>query len=94
MPYSESACREVASKLGLQLGGIVDGKDYPFVNNTGRPMACYAYKSGPYQGMAFYSRLSGDLMYSNYYRPKGYDCIVDGNFYDLVFIKSRKQFRF
>ena len=78
IPYSESACREVALKHGLQLGGSVNGKDYPFVYDNSYPQGCYAYKSGPYQGMAFYSRLSGATF--GYYRPKGYDCIVDGNF--------------
>ena len=88
MPYSESVCREVASNLGLQLGG----KNYAFAapKDDGYKMGCYAYKSGSYKGIAFYGR-GGDNVEiskpfnesSDYYRPKGYDCSNESNFYDF-----------
>jgi len=71
-PYSEDACRNAVA--GLALGG----KGYGFVGSYGNK-GCYAYSSGKYSGMAYYSTggnnadmakpLSGAM-----YRPAGYDC--------------------
>ena len=96
MPYSESVCREVALKLGLQLGG----NDYAFAaTNDGYQLGCYTYKSGNYKGMAFYGR-GGDHNEiskpfdenSDYYRPKGYDCSTESNFYDFLSSMIRNQY--
>ena len=84
VPYSESVCRQVALKLGLQLGG----NNFGFAIDNDYLKGCFAYKSGPYKGMAFYGR-GGDNHEiskpfdenSDKYRPKGYDCRTGGNFY-------------
>ena len=54
-------------------------------------MGCYAYKSGSYKDMAFYGRGGDNDEVSKpfdddsvYYRPKGYDCNIEGNFYDIA----------
>ena len=89
MPYSESVCREVALKLGLQLGG----KGYVFAatKDKGYQLGCYSYKSGDYKGIAFYGRGGDNDEISKpfdensvYYRPKGYDCSTESNFQDFL----------
>ena len=95
-PYSESVCKEVALKHGLQLGG----KNYVFAApiESGYQIGCYAYKSGSYKGIAFYGR-GGDSVEmstpfnesSDYYRPKGYDCRTESNFYYFLSSMSKKQ---
>ena len=95
IPYSESVCRDVALKLGLQLGGNNFAFAGPKAN--GYQLGCYTYKSGPYKGIAFYGR-GGDHNEmskpfdenSDYYRPKGYDCSTESNFYDFLFTMFEK----
>ena len=98
MPYSESVCREVVLKLGLELGKIgKGGKDYAFAatKTEGYQMGCYTYKSGVgydhYVGIAFYGRGGDNDEMSKpfdessiYYRPKGHDCGIKGNVNDFV----------
>ena len=103
MPYSESVCREVALALGLQLGG----NSYPFVatRDDGYQMGCYTYKAGVgydhYVGIAFYGSYGDDNEMSkpfdenpHFYRPKGYDCRIEGNLYYFFSSMSRKHISF
>jgi len=75
-PYSLDACKAAAAALGLSEGGAGSA----FVGNYG-DKGCYAYSSGGYAGMAFYSTGGNNAEMSklpgkrdNWYRPAGHDC--------------------
>ena len=94
IPYGEPACRDVVSKLGLQLGG--NGYAFAAPKENGYQIGCYAYKDGSYKDMAFYG-YGGDNDEvskpfdedSEYYRPNGYDCDIEGIFYDFASSMSK-----
>ena len=48
---TEAACRTAVNALGLDEGG----GGYPFASSTYRTKGCYAYSSGRYAGMAYWS---------------------------------------
>jgi len=75
-PYSLDACKAAAAAGGLSQGGGGSA----FVGNYG-DKGCYAYSSGGYAGMAFYSTGGNNAEMSklpgrhdNWYRPAGHDC--------------------
>ena len=74
-PYSEPACRDAATALGLQLGSA----GFSFKGSYADVKGCYAYSSGKHAGQAFYST-GGTVeemqaaLPTNSYRPANYDC--------------------
>ena len=75
-PYSEQACRDAATVLGLQVGstGSSFASDYP-------TKGCYAEISGEHAGQAYYGTggsvedMQKELTApGNKYRPRNYDC--------------------
>lgn len=73
-PYTKKACADVAHYLGLKHGGKGS-----FFAGDWSTKGCYAYLSGEYAGMVFYS--TGGTMDEmktslggTKYRPVGYDC--------------------
>ena len=89
IPYGESACRDAASKLALELGG--NGYAFAAPKEDGYQTGCYGYKDGKYKDMAFYGH-GGDNdeisrpfeEASEYYRPKGYARDIKGISYDIA----------
>jgi len=75
-PYSLDACKAAAAAQGLSEGGAGSA----FVGKYW-DKGCYAYSSGGYKGMAFYSTGGDNSEMSklpgkrdNWYRPAGHDC--------------------
>ena len=94
IPYGEPACRVAVSKLGLQFGG--NGFAFAAPVENGYQMGCYAYKDGSYKDMAFYGYGGDDDEVSKpfdedseYYRPNGYDCGIEGILYDFACSMSK-----
>ena len=79
-PYSEQACRDAATALGLKLGG--GGFDFSFKIDNYPIQGCYAYfsGSGQYADTAYYSAggsvesMKTVLTDNLRYRPQNYDC--------------------
>ena len=75
-PYSERACRDAATALGLQLGS----KTFSFKGAYGHVAGgCYAYSSGENAGQAYYSigATVEDMqaaLPTGLYRPANHDC--------------------
>ncbi|KAK3232874.1 hypothetical protein CYMTET_56798 [Cymbomonas tetramitiformis] len=92
VPYSEAACRNAATALGLSIGG--GGQAFTglsFGHGGDYTSGCYAYHSGTYEGMAFFgtggdeAERSAAISNENKYRPAGHDC---EGWYDGGFEKS------
>ena len=79
VPYSEQACRDTGTRLGLQLGG----EGYDFASEFS-DKGCYSYKEGSYAGIVFYGtggteeQMKSSLV-APQYRPNGHDC-AEGKF--------------
>ena len=78
VPYSEQACLDSVTSLGLEKGG----NGYEFSGDYGTK-GCYAYESGTYANMAFYGKGGTEIqmkesLESPNYRPYGYDCNATG----------------
>ena len=76
IPYSEQACIDAGSRLGLQLGG--GGTD--FIGDW-ETKGCYGYENGEYAGLIFYGMGGSDedmkaTPTSPKYRPSGHDCYL------------------
>ena len=74
-PYSERACRDAATALGLQLGSA----GFSFKGSYGDQKGCYAYSSGEFAGQAYYSTggTVEDIQKAlpvGMYRPANHDC--------------------
>ena len=78
MPYSVSACKAAADKLGFEKGGL----NYKFQGNYGGK-GCYAYKDGYFKGHVYYGtggteqKMKEDVTGPKF-RPQGYDCAKKG----------------
>ena len=76
-PYSERACRDAATALGLQLGSA----DFPFKGSYGKGVTgCYAYKYTAHAGQAYYStggtvEDAQKALSLPMYRPANHDCV-------------------
>lgn len=73
-PYTEEACRDASTSLGLSLGG----SGYAFAGNW-PTKGCYAYSSTTFIGNAYYSTggtmdQMKTVLVGSKYRPVGYDC--------------------
>ena len=72
--YSEQACRDAATELGLGLGTSSHAFSGPYSHK-----GCYAYNSGSNQGKAFFGTGGSEedmkkKLPENRYRPRNYDC--------------------
>ena len=91
IPYSEKACLESITNLGLSQGG----NGYSFSGDYATK-GCYARVSGSNANMAFYGTGGTDdemknTLASPQYRPKGYDCVTQGTFISRKSYNSQFQ---
>ena len=96
VPYSEKACNDAGSRLGLQLGGGTEfaGGHYPFAKDY-YEKGCHVYTRGPLANMVFFGTGgTQDQMKTNLYRiyektmyrPGGHDC--EGKIHITIIIRS------
>ena len=74
VPFSQQACKDASSFLGLQLGN----EEHKFAGKYSTK-GCYVYQGGTHAGIAFYGvEGTREEMMKNpdypHYRPLGYDC--------------------
>jgi hypothetical protein len=70
-PYSAEACKQAATAAGLELGG----EGFSF-HGSFKTKGCYSYRSGKYEGHAYYGLGAGDTqgeLSGAKYRPVGFD---------------------
>ena len=81
MPYSEKACKDAGARLNLKPGSSGWNFKIPGFKWKG----CYAYDDGSYPGVYYGTGGTTEDMKtaldSPRYRPKGYDCSVDGKYF-------------
>ena len=83
VPYSQQACQDAGTRLGLKLGG--GGYAFAGAYST---KGCYAYKGGAYDGTVFYGtggteEQTKTSISAPKYRPEGYDCSKIGTLHNL-----------